>query len=838
MIRIHSIEIQGFRAFGNERQTLSLTGKLAVIWGPNSHGKTSLAEALEFLFTGSIARRALTASSQDEFADSLRNAFLDPGKAVEVVADFTDNTGKTRKLRRTLLSDFGKREDCTSKLELDGQHIDVRDLVKMGIPVSEPPVKAPILMQHTLGHVFSAGPQERSNYFKGILEVTDLEDLRSGIAKTVEEYKPTLPSILGELDTCLQIQEISSALRQAATASSKNIATKALSDSAAIFLKNAGLDIPDLEIDRFLALSEELEKRQSRTFPVSQLNGKPTSRWTSPGAVLWDELEKFLAAQSKVQEEEKRLIPIFTEILRIPEFSDLKQPVDCPACDTQNALTPERIAAIRVKLRTTDEFRKARDQALGALSRLDALCQAGRDVIKESLPKFLQSTRKQRKDSHFSFAKLRSLIPSENYPAIRSWAKAALVLAKDRRLVLAKTRDLSTSISEARRKIDTIESFTVVKDGVDALEVALRDYASSIDQYILLERALVLILQAQVGQVSKTQGWKELCRLFEKSEELWKAIQVRIAHESFRKDVEAALREIDAAKERVLEEKFNGLSGEIERWWNTLRPNEPTFFQSLRPRPNAKRTIDFKAGIATTSARQDAKLRDVIAVFSHSQLHCLGLATFLAKAAKESSPFVILDDPVQSADEDHRAHFVHTAIPELHAIGIQIILLTQVQKLSKDIEDLHGHAGVDAFELTMEEPVQGTSVVKTSDSLGAMLARAKPYTHSQAKSMRKAGAEQLRDAGERFCKELIVRGRRQAGDMVTISDLDGKTLEALGELAEKYLTDPSHPGKVRALRRNLNPGKHDDDVPAQGVLAVSHGDLVSLRKFYFESPQS
>ena len=77
--RLRSLTVKGFRAYGAADQTLNLPSDIAVVWGPNSLGKTSLAEAIEFLLTGRIARRELMASSQDEFADALRNAHLPPG---------------------------------------------------------------------------------------------------------------------------------------------------------------------------------------------------------------------------------------------------------------------------------------------------------------------------------------------------------------------------------------------------------------------------------------------------------------------------------------------------------------------------------------------------------------------------------------------------------------------------------------------------------------------------------------------------------------------------------------------------------------------------------------
>jgi recombinational DNA repair ATPase RecF len=85
-LRIKSLSVRGFRAYRAAEQTLNLPTDIAVVWGPNSTGKTSLAEDFEFLLTGSIARRELMASSQDEFADALRNAHLAAEQEVYVAA--------------------------------------------------------------------------------------------------------------------------------------------------------------------------------------------------------------------------------------------------------------------------------------------------------------------------------------------------------------------------------------------------------------------------------------------------------------------------------------------------------------------------------------------------------------------------------------------------------------------------------------------------------------------------------------------------------------------------------------------------------------------------------
>ena len=71
--RINKIEIQGFRAFGKNCQTLAFGAPIAAVWAPNSQGKTSLAEAFEFLLTGQIVRRQLMLCAKHQIGTSAGN---------------------------------------------------------------------------------------------------------------------------------------------------------------------------------------------------------------------------------------------------------------------------------------------------------------------------------------------------------------------------------------------------------------------------------------------------------------------------------------------------------------------------------------------------------------------------------------------------------------------------------------------------------------------------------------------------------------------------------------------------------------------------------------------
>ena len=164
-------------------------------------------------------------------------------------------------------------------------------------------------------------------------------------------------------------------------------------------------------------------------------------------------------------------------------------------------------------------------------------------------------------------------------------------------------------------------------------------------------------LTVVIDAASDTAGWQELIDVAGDQDALRTSLIERHARAALQKELTAALRQIDKGNEKVLDDKFGDLSDGIQHWWDLLRPGEPTFFSDVRPRKGARRTVDFKAGLSLHDDRSAPKVRDVIAVFSQSQLHCLGLALFIARALHEGAGFMVLDDPILASDEDYRAYF-------------------------------------------------------------------------------------------------------------------------------------------------------------------------------------
>src|SRR5262249_27296001 len=135
------------------------------------------------------------------------------------------------------------------------------------------------------------------------------------------------------------------------------------------------------------------------------------------------------------------------------------------------------------------------------------------------------------------------------------------------------------------------------------------------------------------------------------------------------------------------------------------------------------------------------------------------------------------------------------------------------------------------------DPADGAVVWNTADDLKGKLLRLENLVRNAHPTIRKQAGEDLRDATERFCKEMLVKDRRAHGEKTpVISDYDGKTLGWLSPRVEPLLSqDPSHPGKLKTIAAAVNPANHDDNVPSQGALSVALGNLGQFARDYLGS---
>ncbi len=182
-MRLKSIEPRYFRGFRVIDLPIDVNANLVVFEGRNSSGKTSLAEALEWLFTGKLSRReGKILGSARELENCITNEFRPDTEKTWVKATFTMNKNERTELItlcRVLESDYGINSDskCDSKffkndVELSYQE-ERQELDRLF--ASEPP----LLMQHTLRDFVQSAPRERRSYFERLLKLDELTNLIS-----------------------------------------------------------------------------------------------------------------------------------------------------------------------------------------------------------------------------------------------------------------------------------------------------------------------------------------------------------------------------------------------------------------------------------------------------------------------------------------------------------------------------------------------------------------------------------------------------------------------------------------------------------------------------------
>jgi hypothetical protein len=836
--QITKIELQGFRSFGHARQIIEVPDTVSVLWGSNSQGKTSFAEAIEFLLTGQIVRRDLMASAKDEFTEALRNVHLAAQHAVVVTAHVRCHDGAVRRMTRTLVDDYkrGAAAGCVSRLDIDGVSCHESKIEQLlGIKLSQPPLRAPVLAQHTLAYIFSVTPSERASYFRALLDTQDLEEFRAFVAALSGLLKlPTLPPMddLRALEAIDEFQSAAAALGKCRTEA--DLGARLLQTTSSL-LAHLGIK-PEVTIQgQSKQIDDELQRRRSVTFPLGMFARAALVPWERPSTQLLSHIQAFIVERGKIDLETQKLVGLFTAALALPAHPTDHDPIDCPLCGAERTLTTGRIAYIREQLAASASFLEAAKGFRIAMQAIDTLIDTLIQGVTKAQPAFMRELAVKRRAAGFTVQSITKL--GTEPETLRYWLDAMRPLWRTSVRLKAVAQEARDVVGRALRDEDTWKDIDGLNAVIEAVDLAYSETVSCLRDYQNPARELGETLKLTVDQSIDIKGWDALSRLALDAHGLWHALTTARQHDIEVKSLTKALNEIEAATGRVNDQKFGDLSDDVRHWWNKLRPDEPTFFDTVARR-SAKscRTIDLRVGLSAHADRSDPKIRDAVAVFSQSQLHCLGLSLFLARAVQEGAGFVVLDDPVLTSDDDYRPNFTSSVIEALLELGIQIVICTQDHKSWKEIGDRWQHRGAIQFQIIRHDPALGTEIRSQNDDLATMIAKAQPYVVSQDPINRKEGGVQVRAAIERFCKMLIVRDRIRNGDVLAaITEYDGQNFGTYKNSALSLLTkDRSHPGKVNSAYNYATPAPHDDKPPSSGELKMALGDLRMLKKAYLD----
>lgn len=393
---------------------------------------------------------------------------------------------------------------------------------------------------------------------------------------------------------------------------------------------------------------------------------------------------------------------------------------------------------------------------------------------------------------------------------------------------MAAVNDTITRLVElVRRRAD-------IPDANEVDFTAIRSALSNYGEHLAEDRTINSLRQAVepiLRSRTQAEGTHELLLAAGIVNEIVEEQHAALRRTSASRRLGRADRALQKAAAAVLDERFGAMSGAIERWWNTIRPEELVGFAGVKRCASGAVFVNL-VGALQSELQGDTVERDALGVFSDSQLNALGLSTILARAELVGAPFVFLDDPIPGSDGDHRLTFVQNTLAAVLNSGVQVVVTTYDPKLAEHAQTLNEQHEPITYDLTLSNVAEGTEPSQTSDQFSNYMLQGEDGLNAPTAGGRASSSGAYRRAAERLAKQTIATNLTAAGIPTSITDVEKKAT-VLGELiplVSPYALNPDEKGKWKVIPKVLNPGHHDDGAPSTTELKTIRGNLRQFAK--------
>ncbi len=687
-VRFLSIRPYYFRGFRQLERPINLNADLVTVYGRNSSGKTSLAEAIEWLLTGRIKRR--DELHHTELADFIANRFRRERQKTWVECDLAVD-GEPTRIKRVLVEDYGsnKNAHCTSRLFINGIEVesstDLLNKYFAGV--------APLLMQYTLREFVLESPTERPKYFEKLLNIDSISDLvedaqvsnlrqsdfpRPGGGKVLSDWRKFTEEI-GEdhFKTVVQYSKLDgNSLRETICGDLIQVAVDEFDARC------------ESDIDSCITAMNSLQERElQRRFP-SLRDFQPKENLGEATFVKFSDrsqsgrlesLEKARTDYLTVLESQKTIseanlsIAKALEVLREAELISDEDPQDCPICNYPPVptLTQARIAEI-------DRWNPIRELVERAKARFEAATREYRTTVED-----LRSLRKNLVPHDLPEAGVQDIGEIANSGHFKS---------------------LLTAHSESEQKLHSFDERT----SVALVELEKCDPNLSVHEILREAFSLVPTLQRSAEEYARNYGkfqeyLNELAindqdyrardswlKIAHKRDELILDIQWEAAKDRSREELVVCRSLLMAARHKYLEPRRKAFSDGIDSIWSKLRRDDYSAFSRLLiPEPKGKgmrARFEVKAELKTKSETHEVH---ALSVLSESQINAIGIAAFVTRSALLGHNILVFDDPVQSMDDAHFNSFGDAVLSHLCDYGFQVIILTHNDDFDQGMNYFH-----------------------------------------------------------------------------------------------------------------------------------------------------
>ena len=734
-MRLIELIIRNFRGFGSRAEVIQIDRDLILFFGPNGFGKTTLAEAIEWLFYGFTKRhRHGEGYSKTEYTGTYSNVHR--GRPVQVDLKVVI-AGKEYLLTRRIIE--GDRAE-TSETFIDGVKASFSNL---GGIANE--ALYPVVAQHGLKTFIHSKPKGRRDAIGAALGLEELTTLKASLESARSSFQRTPPTSIIDARKALAANLPTLALLPDALEMTarwrKTPPQVQVTNDTAVLLKITtelcGANVIRTE-DALTALRIKRGEASKAVFDTAKLTLTATAAADLENFVecartvktSFSDFESALsgAIATLTATYNAALLELWDKGLALAPAGDA-----CPMCD---ALTLTVAKRIDLKKRLADSAAAiANDKAFTAKTATVTTALTTLNVAAaKCCTKILQIADRTLLQTLFEGAE----------------PELDVFLAIYDALDLTKT-DLSAGIKQATDYLESIP--TQIVDGANAprlLADAAAVHANVIrasgtfdgsakayqDHWPHFEQILSSHISSQ-DTVSKIDAVGKTLRSMP-------AMKLHEKYESMLTEMQEVIRSVEASFQLKQESLLTTRGKEVKTLYDMLNPGANVVFHGMEPGTDQIKLHASSFGVQMPAA----------ANLSECQLNCLGLSVWVMQATTPGSPFnfIVLDDPVQAMDDDHAESFLSTMIPHLiDTCGKQVIVLSHIQSITDRLQSLNLSRPLRYFHL--DNYGQTGPIVTEQARIAKMLAHIKECAKGNVQN-REHAVDRLRVLIELLIREL------------------------------------------------------------------------------------
>ncbi|MBV1701741.1 MAG: AAA family ATPase [Hyphomicrobiales bacterium] len=728
-MRLVNLTVRNFRGFGNTAETISLDGDVLLFYGPNGFGKTSLAEAIEWLFYGITKRRQQGESySRSEYANSFAN--VHGGSPTEVSAT-VDWGGRHIVLSRRLT------QAEASETFVDGTRISFSS-------INLNPIEAvyPVIAQHGLQTFVHSKPKDRRDAICAALGLDELTTLKNALDSARSSFQRTPPrsvsdarqELVANARTLSQITETQELARRWLSTTLQlriDIDRQALLGAARTLTGAACTNSDD-------ALASLRERRQLASRSVFDADKIKPNHSTLPAIktefeavkVRLTDVERAIAAvvASMASAYKSAFLELWKKGLELSPSGD-----ECPMCE-ENTLNSTKRTELEKRLADSAD-RIAKNEALttaviAAKARIASLTShIGEFGVGELTTDDVEQLRKL-----FAI----DLQPLDSFlPELEAFRTARIDVLQKLKVAEAFLNSCAAQLEAPDAMPLVVEQAARIKDALTSVaEPSVQALHAYSEHWCTFEPRFSALISsdefvARIDAVGKTLRAEPMMRVLDR-------------YDKVLEETQELIRSVEAEMQRRQASLLSTRGAEVKGLYDRLNRGADVVFESMEPG-----TDSMKLNAKSFGTRMSAA-----ANLSECQLNCLGLAMWLMRATTPSSPFgfVLLDDPVQSMDDDHTEAFISDIVPHLlDDHGKQVIVLSHVKRITERLRELNPARRLKVFHY--DSYARGGPAITEQIALQKLLTEIRGAARGNEEN-RAYSVDRIRILSERLIREL------------------------------------------------------------------------------------